>query len=130
MVKTYAPLSIDVGGIDVRFIKIGTSPTPAIVGASANNLSLLIAGGNNYGNNRNYVYVVNMSTRNNIALDVSTILLGHPIFGYVINGNIVEWWIKLSSWSSPISFFPLLNVGFTLSLESRSAEPSEIIYFT
>lgn len=76
------------------------------------------------------MYVVNMSARGRITLDVSAILLGHPNFGYVINGNTVEWWIKLPTWSSSISFIPLLNVGFTLSLESRSEEPSGIIYFT
>lgn len=128
--KVYAPLNIGVGGSGIRFIKIGTSPTPAIVRDKANYLSLLIAGGNNYGENRNYVYVVNMSARNNIALNVFTILVGHSIFGYVINGDIVEWWIKLPAWSSSISFFPLLNDGFTLLLESRSEEPTGIIYFT
>lgn len=130
MAGIYAPLSIGAGGPNIRFIKIGTSPTPAIVNESANILSLLIAGGNNYGSYNNYVYVVNMSARNNIALYVSTILLGHPTFGYVINGNRVEWWIRIPVWSSPISFFPLLNVGFTLSLESRLDEPSGIVYFT
>lgn len=128
--KVYAPLNIGVGGSGIRFIKIGTSPTPAIVRDKANYLSLLIAGGNNYGSNKNYVCVVSMSARSGIALNISTILLGHPVFGYVINGNMVEWWIKFPIWSSPVSFFPLLNEGFTLSLEIRTEEPSGIIYFT
>ena len=112
--------------------KVGELDTD--IGPSANNLTLLVSGVSDYGNNKPGVDIVQVSTRGGVSVDVySLVPPGTRDQTYCYRNNATtgktEIWVKRDAYTYE-THFAVLNVNDATygNLASSSTEPSGIVY--